>query len=190
MAGRTHLGHDALSLGGFELPDVLVGVSASCPTMSIGSNRATQRCGVCGTRTLTFLTGQPNESERAASKRSELCTSSTLGWNVSRTERHSSRCCPVTPSATRSVPIPRPAALGVLLRSRLRPSGLGFQQKTFRTEYVRLRPSKGGKVFCRSLHRKTRLRHLGAGHTSPRHVNSARSVDPDSRVASRKGCPE
>jgi hypothetical protein len=82
------------------------------------------------------------------------------------------------PTITRSlasVHCPRPAALGVLLRPIGRPPGLGFQRKDLptasapdstpaREERAPGTPAEGARFFLRSLRRKTRLRHLGAGH--------------------------
>lgn len=78
---------------------------------------------------------------------------------------------PMSYSATRSVLIPRPAALAVLLRLR-RPAGLGFQRKIS----LRLRPlpPQHATTACRGPwlrarfffgpSQKARPRHLGARH--------------------------
>jgi len=77
-------------------------------------------------------------------------------------ERQFSR---IFPAITRSLApplIPRPAALAVLLRHAA-PFGSGFPNKNPPRKQRTAAARKTGGIFLWSLHRKTRLRHLGAG---------------------------
>ncbi len=74
-------------------------------------------------------------------------------------ERHLSRIFPARPRSLASVLIPRPAALGVLLRPCGRPSGLGFQIKNL----LWLRPLRG-EIFSSEPPQKDTPSTLGAGH--------------------------
>ena len=123
-------------------------------------------CGRRGWFTLCFVSGNRGRLQRDSAPASLRTrpAASTL-QTIAVVESQFSWTFPAHPRSLASVLIPRPAALGVLLRSlRRTPFGSGFPNKNPPRNQRAAAAQSAGWIFLRSLRRKTRPRRLGAGH--------------------------
>ncbi len=174
IAGSSRL-HPRASHVGFGFSDLITVLSIACSFGLCPNSRNKATLQDCADARMPLVTGQASETGMLPVN--GFVSRPFLG-HLAGTSRLQSAIPPGAvlslPSATRSVLIPRPAALGVLLRNRLRPPGLGIQQETSRTECVRLRPRRWAT--------------FPAGASTERHAFGTweRGTHPSLRA----GCPE